>query len=139
MIKEIPRLEVLATRPTQQLPRESIATDGVAGATKTAVALPVEASSNDVSTAETQRARAENLAQELKQLVQNLRRELNFRVDDDTGRLVIRVIDAETDEVVRQIPPDRLLELQQRLSEIQESGSPADASVMDGMLFNAKV
>jgi hypothetical protein len=31
------------------------------------------------------------------------------------------------------------LELQQRLSEIQESGSPADASVMDGMLFNAKV
>jgi flagellar protein FlaG len=85
------------------------------------------------------RANAENLAQELKQLAQDLRRELNFRVDDDTGRLVIRVIDAATDEVVRQIPPDRLLELQQRLSEIQESGRPADASVMDGMLFNAKV
>jgi len=136
MIKEIPRVEVLAPRPTQQLPRETNATGGAVRA----VLAETTAADRPAAKADAMpRASAENLAQELKQLVQNMRRELNFRVDGDTGRLVIRVIDAETDEVVRQIPPDRLLELQQRLSEIQESGTQADASVMDGMLFNVKV
>ena len=36
---------------------------------------------------------------------------LNFSVDKATGRTVIRVIDADTNEVVRQLPPEEILNL----------------------------
>ncbi|MCP5415713.1 MAG: flagellar protein FlaG [Chromatiaceae bacterium] len=51
----------------------------------------------------------------LNELVQNVRRELNFRVDDDSGHTVIEVIDSETEEVLRQIPPEDVLTLLEHL------------------------
>ena len=51
----------------------------------------------------------------LNELVQNQRRSLHFSVDEDTGRTVIRVVDPETDEVIRQIPAEEVLNLAQRL------------------------
>jgi flagellar protein FlaG len=65
-----------------------------------------------------------------------MHRQLNFKVDERTETMVIQVIDADTEEVVRQIPSEGILQLQQRLAEIQESGGKADASVMDGLLVN---
>lgn len=38
-------------------------------------------------------------------------RNLNFRVDEASGRTIITVVNPETNEVVRQIPPQELLEL----------------------------
>ncbi len=51
----------------------------------------------------------------LSDYVQNHQRDLKFSVDQATGRTVIKVIDAETKEVIRQIPPERVLNLVQRL------------------------
>lgn len=51
----------------------------------------------------------------LNQLIQNVRRELHFSVDDASGDTIIKVIDAETREVVRQIPADEVLNLAERL------------------------
>jgi flagellar protein FlaG len=47
----------------------------------------------------------------LNDLVQTIRRELKFTVDEQSGRTVIKVIDTETDEVIRQIPPEEVLSL----------------------------
>lgn len=47
--------------------------------------------------------------------VQNLQRDLRFEVDDDLGRTVISVVDSETKEVIRQIPPETVLERARRL------------------------
>ena len=44
---------------------------------------------------------------------------LSFSVDEETGTTVINIIDNETDEVVRQIPPDDILHLKKRMGEIQ--------------------
>jgi flagellar protein FlaG len=44
-------------------------------------------------------------------------RSLNFSVDDATGRTIITVMDAETGEIVRQIPPAELLNLARRMAE----------------------
>jgi flagellar protein FlaG len=41
----------------------------------------------------------------LNEFVQNVQRNLEFKVDDATGCTVVTVRDAQTDEVVRQIPP----------------------------------
>lgn len=36
---------------------------------------------------------------------------LHFSVDDASGRMVIKVTDTETNEVIRQIPPEQVLDL----------------------------
>lgn len=59
-------------------------------------------------------ARGERLDQavtSLNEYVQAIRRELRFTIDEDTGRTIITVVDSETDEVIRQIPPEEVLML----------------------------
>lgn len=45
----------------------------------------------------------------LSDYVQSVQRTLDFSVDEDTGRTIIKVIDAKTDQVIRQIPPEEVL------------------------------
>ena len=59
------------------------------------------------------------LAKELSDLVQAVRRELQFSVDEESGRTVIKVIDAQTGELVRQIPPEEVMTLVGRFREEQ--------------------
>ena len=42
---------------------------------------------------------------------------LQFSLDKETGDVVVRVFDPETQEVIRQVPPDEMLELRERLRE----------------------
>ena len=41
--------------------------------------------------------------------VQNIKRELNFSINDETGDVVIKVIDSETDQLIRSIPSEEWL------------------------------
>ena len=52
---------------------------------------------------------------ELKGFVQNIRRNLEFSIDDESGRIVIKVIDSESKEVIRQIPPEEAVQLARAL------------------------
>lgn len=51
----------------------------------------------------------------LNQYVQAIRRELEFSIDENSGRTVIKVLDAETKEVIRQIPPEEVIVLSRNL------------------------
>ena len=55
-------------------------------------------------------AELEQAVEDLNQALQDIKRELRFSVDDDTGRTIVKVINADTDEVVRQIPSEQLLD-----------------------------
>jgi len=55
---------------------------------------------------------------DLNNLVRDLQRELQFSVDEDSGSTIIKVVDRETDEVVRQIPSEELMNLRKRLEEV---------------------
>ncbi|HHJ12542.1 MAG TPA: flagellar protein FlaG [Chromatiales bacterium] len=46
---------------------------------------------------------------------QSVGRDLKFQVDKESGRTIITVLDSETKEVVRQIPPEEVLNLAERL------------------------
>ena len=59
----------------------------------------------------------EDVVSNLNELVRNLQRELRFTVDEESGETVVKVIDRETDVVVRQIPSEELLRLRKRLEE----------------------
>jgi len=43
---------------------------------------------------------------------------LRFQVHEDTGKFVIRVIDEQTNEVVREVPPENLLDLAAKMEEM---------------------
>lgn len=44
-------------------------------------------------------------------LMQVIRRELHFQIDDRSGRTMITVVDAETKEVIRNIPPEEVADI----------------------------
>lgn len=62
----------------------------------------------------------------LKRIVAPIANNLQFSVDDSTGSTVIRVVDSNTQEVIRQIPSEEMLSLAQDLNKLQ------------GLLFNNK-
>ncbi len=49
--------------------------------------------------------------------VQTVQRDIQFTVDEDLHRTVVKVIDSESGEVIRQIPDDIFLELARRLND----------------------
>lgn len=63
----------------------------------------------------------ETVVAKLSDFVQAVQRDLSFTVDDNTGKTVIIVKDTQTDEVIRQIPSEDLLQLAQNLRDLQES------------------
>jgi flagellar protein FlaG len=60
---------------------------------------------------------AQQAVDNLRELVQAVRRNLEFSVDSESGREVIKVIDPETDKVIRQIPPEDVLRISRHLTE----------------------
>ena len=55
----------------------------------------------------------------LRNLYRSTRLKLDFRVDDATQQVVISVIDPETDEIVRQVPPEEILRMAERLDAVR--------------------
>jgi len=58
-------------------------------------------------------------ADKANEIVKELTSRLQFSVDKETGRTVVKVIDQETEEVIRQIPPKEMLEIAKALDLIQ--------------------
>ncbi|MGB5344786.1 MAG: flagellar protein FlaG [Woeseia sp.] len=56
---------------------------------------------------EVQKADLEELARALNVASQSIGRDLRFEVDMESGHSVIQVLDRETGEVIRQIPPEK--------------------------------
>jgi len=54
--------------------------------------------------------------------VQNLQRNLQFSVDEVTGKDVVTIIDSETEQVIRQIPSEEILEVARHLEINSEDG-----------------
>ncbi len=57
--------------------------------------------------------------EELNAKLQQMQRGLRFSVDDSSGRIVIKVIDLDTEEVIRQIPSEEMLSIMQQVGDSQ--------------------
>ncbi len=53
----------------------------------------------------------------LNDYIQSVQRDLQFELDDISGRTVVRVLDRQTQDVVRQIPDEVVLKLAQNLQQ----------------------
>ncbi len=73
---------------------------------------------------------------ELNNSNQIISRNLEFQIDQDSGRTIITVRDTKSKEVIRQIPSEQLLEISSRLKELQESNLENEQAA--GILFTSK-
>ncbi|KWW14772.1 flagellar protein FlaG [Pseudomonas putida] len=92
---------------------------GQAGAASVAQARPVAQVANEPSSAEEpQRAALEQAVSGIREFVQATQRNLDFSIDDSTGKVVVKVIATDSGEVIRQIPSEAALKLAQNLSDV---------------------
>lgn len=66
---------------------------------------------------EKQRDKLEQAVTKLNDYIQSVQRDLQFNVDDDSGRMVVKVVDRKTNEVVRQIPDEVALNMARNLQQ----------------------
>lgn len=66
----------------------------------------------------------EKVVSQLNAYIQNTQRDVDFSVDNSTGRVVVRVIDSESEEVIRQIPSEEMLAISRHLLESLETEQP---------------
>ena len=133
-------MQLETVSPLQSVPSDDPSTRAISNAsdrsrTSDAVVQPTTETEGETSTstdAQTS-SRTENRADEeraernpdenplVQSLVQRSRFKLSFRVDDATNKVVISVIDPDTDELIRQVPPEEILELAERLESVKGS------------------
>lgn len=68
----------------------------------------------------------EEAVSSIREFAQSIQRNLNFSLDDSTGRVVVKVTDGVSGEVIRQIPSEEALRLAETLDEVRS------------LLFNAQ-
>ncbi|MQB17401.1 flagellar biosynthesis protein FlaG [Pseudomonas lactis] len=79
-------------------------------------AKPV-ASNESSKSEEPQRVALEKAVTDMREFVQASQRNLDFSIDDSTGKVVVKVIATDSGEVIRQIPSETALKLAQNLSD----------------------
>lgn len=86
----------------------------------------LSAGSNSSSVTDVANENAQLTVQEIEQTVESLNnamtlieRGINFEVDNDNDRTIIRIVDRDTDEVIKQIPSEDLLKLIDHMQEMK--------------------
>lgn len=57
-------------------------------------------------------------ARRVEELFKTVRRNLEFRQDASSGRMIVSVVDAESGEVIRQIPPEQMVRMAAHLEQM---------------------
>ncbi len=64
--------------------------------------------------------------EQIQEAVNNLAQNLQFSIDEDTGKTVVKILDSQTQEVIRQFPSEEAIAIARTLDKVQ------------GLLFNDK-
>lgn len=66
------------------------------------------------------------VVERLNERMREMKRSLRFSVDDTSGHIVVKVVDKDTDEVIRQIPSEEMLAIMKHINDF------------DGQIFDAR-
>ena len=117
--KVLPSGQAPATEPDKNgnvLPSASNSVDGVAKVSSINEVTSTEPEKKDEPAAED----LQNAVDKVNDFVQNVQRDLLFSVDEDTERTVVKVIEASSGEIIRQIPDETFMELARKMKEYGE-------------------
>jgi flagellar protein FlaG len=71
------------------------------------------------ASAAVEREPLEQAVSSMRDFVQTISRDLNFAVDDSSGRMVVKVTDGASGEVIRQMPSEEALRLAESLDDVR--------------------
>ena len=103
-----------AVRPTEQVAEKATATQS-------------EPSRDAADKGVPDTDKVKSAVKEIEKFLASNRRNLEFSTDEESGKIVVKVIASETGELVRQIPSEEVLKIANSLSDV------------NSLLFNAKV
>lgn len=63
------------------------------------------------------RVEREKIVEQMNDFISSINKGLSFRVDEQSGRDVVTIYEAETGDIIRQIPDEEMLEILRRLRE----------------------
>jgi flagellar protein FlaG len=66
-----------------------------------------------------ERGTVKEVAEKTQAFLDDLNIRLDFQVYEETGDMVVRIFNRETEELIREIPPEELLKLHQKLVELR--------------------
>lgn len=78
-------------------------------------------------TASISREQVETAVSTIQEFVQSARRNINFSLEDGSGRVVVKVTDATSGDIIRQIPSEEALQLAESLEEVRSLLFKAEA------------
>jgi len=55
---------------------------------------------------------------DINDIVQKVKEDLSFEIHDETDRMMVKVIDRRTKEVIKELPPEEMLDLSARIHEM---------------------
>ncbi len=102
-------------------PVQSAAPVARSGSFETAAAAPAAVKPDPVKPDQVKDA-----VQQIEKFTQNIAQNLKFSVDEDTGKTVVKIVDTQTQEVIRQIPSEEAISIARTLDKVQ------------GLLLNGK-
>ena len=94
---------VIEDRPAVQLPQQTV--DVEKPHKEARPAPPIEV------------PKIESVTKQIDSFLRSIGRSINFRVDPGSGEMIVSVIDANTGEVIRQVPGEEALRLAQRIED----------------------
>jgi len=121
--QSITNVALLASTVENNRSSSSNSTEKVAVQRQSFAVDVAEVETQDVDVELSQEA-LEKVVSQLNAYIQNTQRDVDFSVDDATGRVVVRVIDSESEEVIRQIPSEEMLAISRHLVESLETEQP---------------
>jgi flagellar protein FlaG len=81
----------------------------------------------EVASQQNIRENLESTVNQLNDIAQSIQRDLKFSVDESSGQTIISVVDTQSQEVIRQIPPDYVLNVRENIESLK------------GILFSAEI
>ena len=55
---------------------------------------------------------------DINEIVDKVKEGLSFQIHEDTEKMMVKVVDLNTDEVIKELPPEEMLDLQARIHEM---------------------
>ena len=139
-------MEINASQVGQDfaVPKVDIASDNARAnrPTEDALAIAQQQTKDFSVSAEIEKRESVNVSPEqieaavskLSEFVNTNSRQLNFSIDEGSNKQVVKVTDAESGKIIRQIPSEEVLKLSERLQDMQ-----TEVGTALGLLFNKQV
>jgi flagellar protein FlaG len=104
-------------RPRESPEASRTVQDPFAPPAPSAPSAPTEAPSADGGVSFDERLKA--AVEKIQEFIKSTASDIEFSIDDDSGRTVVKVVERESQEVIRQIPSQEMLDLAKALDKLQ--------------------